>query len=215
MAKPSDSITRTEVLQRWSESRPAQTSEAALQRWAERVAEELGYRTEAGAEDRSFAEHDTYLFSLRQHAATSSQKTGRCLGATQARALDVFNEAMGAEEVTFLRDRHGDPVLGEDGKPREIRAPLWGIRLKAAENVTKIHGGYAPTQIEVNETIRLEDMTTDQMLEKLSESQRRIAQLTRELTEGTAGAAGTRTGTDGQAISAGQVVLADRVHQNG
>jgi hypothetical protein len=122
---------------------------------------------------------------------------------------------MGAEEVTFLRDRHGDPVLGEDGKPKEIRAPLWGIRLKAAENVTKIHGGYAPTQIEVNETIRLEDMTTDQMLEKLSESQRRIAQLTRELTEGTAGAAGTRTGTDGQAISAGQVVLADRVHQNG
>jgi hypothetical protein len=179
-----------------------------------RVGEELGIEPRQALKIVA-TEHDTYLFSLRQHTATSSQKTAMLLGATQARALAVFNEAMGAEEVTFLRDRHGDPVLDEDGKPKEVRNPLWGIRLKGAENVTKIFGGYAPEQIEVNGTIRLEDMTTDQMLERLSESQRRIEALSRELTEASAGTAGTRAGVDGSTRPAGQMVLANPVHQDG
>lgn len=202
---------RAEVLKRYQKNQP-KPGNAEFEAWAESVSDQLGI-TVPQVKRAVADEQGAYLFNIRRQAASDSQKIAQMLGATQVRALDVFNQAMGAEEVTFLKDRHGDPVL-KDGVPVEVHNPLWGIRLKAAENVTKIHGGFAPEQLQVEERILFADLSSEQLLEKLNDTRKGIESLTRELAAATAGGAGARARGDGPAGRGGQVVLADPVHED-
>jgi hypothetical protein len=105
-------VGRSIVLDHFQQDRP-QISGARWENWCHKVSELTGL-TVGQVKSIVADEASSILLAVRQDATTHAQKIAHMLGATTAKAIAVFNEAMDAEDVSVLKDRHGDPVRDKE-----------------------------------------------------------------------------------------------------
>lgn len=91
----------------------------------------------------------TKLTEANCDRSNSAAKVANLMGATVKRTLAVYLDALSAVKVKRLVDRNGKPVKDDDGKPMQLEQPDWEPRLKAAEQIGKILGVYAPEKQEL------------------------------------------------------------------
>jgi hypothetical protein len=128
---------RFRILKAWAEERPRAGAEEYA--WYERVSEESGH-TVAQIRRVVADEAGAYYAQVREGVRTHIETIAEYVGATQARAMAVIAEAMDAEEISVVRDGHGNPILDTNGQPLTVARRLWPVQLKAAETLLGVLG---------------------------------------------------------------------------
>lgn len=94
-----------------------------------------------------------------------AQRIAASLGATRSRALQTLNRALDA-----TRTRSVKLVGGGEGAGRyqEVTEPDWDVRCRAANDLLKVYGGFAPQMIEVRHGIveELSALSDEQIVER-------------------------------------------------
>lgn len=180
--------------------------------WLVRAADELACSQPQCR--RVIAEYQGQLQSgVGQSVGTMAQQIADMMGATMVQAFAVLEKGLLAEDVSYLRDGAGN-LVKEDGHYVKIRKPLWATRLKAVENTLKVHGAFAPQQVNVNELKIIANITDGELFNRIDALQRNLAILTRDTAAALGGTRSLSAGSAGEKGDSGQVVLADRVYED-
>ena len=207
-------ILRAAILQDWRESK-APFGEP-YEKWTEEAAEKYGIPA-AKIKSCVAAEAHAFLVQVQQERASEAQQVAMLAGATVARAYEVLVEAMDASKRRFIKDKAGRLIVNEQtGEPHYYDEPLINERLRAAELVIKVNGGFAPQQVEHEHehehTISIqpqERLAPDQLWEKVVELADAVRKLQRDNRTPGPDIIGPKPGTASRRSSPGPVLLAD------
>ncbi len=207
-------ILRAQILQDWRES-PAPFGEA-YEKWTEEASEKYGLPV-AKIKSVVAAEAHAFLVQVQQERASEAQQVAMLAGATVARAYEVLVEAMDASKRRYLKDKSGRIIVDEKtGIPHYYEEPLINERLRAAELVIKVNGGFAPQQVEHEHehehTINIqpqERLAPDQLWDKVVELADAVRKLQRDNRASSPEITGPKPGAASRRSSPGPVLLAD------
>jgi hypothetical protein len=115
-----------------------------FEEWDEWVeAKALTYGIPAEQLRAAIARHTEILdIQINLQSQSLAQKVATALGVTRAKAIGKLDELLEATKIKHVIDRNGT-VTGQ------VESPDREVQLRAAIEVLKIHGGYAPQQVEI------------------------------------------------------------------
>ncbi len=160
---------------------------------------------------------DISELNVRRKLASSAQKIADLVGASRTEVIKRLRDGLYAKKVKVLNNRDGE----ETGR---IEMDDWDAIISSAKELNRIHGNYAPEQINVNYNNADEDAVT------LEEATRRLEEIyiafrtgtgpiidvTPERLEGEVSGGQETPGADsGTQGAVGPLLLPDGMHEDG
>jgi hypothetical protein len=146
-------------------------------------------------------QQNAMMLALRAGTMTRAQQLAEIVGAGLHAALAEVKDALSATKLV--------PCGGNEYK----EVPDRRVRLDAADTLFRVHGGYAPQQIQVESTNYNLEVSTEELLGRL-DALRAELKAEHERPRVEAGTADARRGTKGKKSANGRLLLADGVHNN-
>jgi hypothetical protein len=131
---------RLKILNRWAKDQPR--AGAAETHWYEQLAEQTGHtipQVRRVVAEEAAAEYAQIKGEMR----TDASRIATYIGASEVRAMQVLVEGLEAEEISVVRDGHGNPLLGTDGQPLTTARRIWPVQMKAAELILQLHDAFS------------------------------------------------------------------------
>lgn len=190
----------SDIWKSFEERRPRQGLE--YHQWVAETAAKYGCQ-ESEVRNIVALQHNAMRLALQAGTMTIGQQLAELVGASLHDALAQVKGALTAVKPT---------PSGVDEKGRIVykELPNWRIRLEAADALFRVHGGYAPQQIQVQSTNYNLDVSTEELLARLDHLRSELQSSEPKLLD--SGGATARRGTKGKKGANGRVLLADGMH---
>jgi len=171
-------VVQSQVLQRYYAERPKNKRE--IEAFIHKTATELEIRPKT-VERYVVDEEAAVIRQIEAQKVTAAQQIADLIGASQAKAIRKLNTLMDAKKRRIMKDSHGNAVREYDPETKEFTGKVVyetsddnPTQLAAVREVLKIHGSYAPEEINVTSTsTNLHMHMTEQQLLEMFERPRR------------------------------------------